>query len=54
MIAQNLNAMNLLWGFDFNPEIDVDGKLVPADTFAYKKVAMLLAVCWCPTLIIFV
>ncbi|KAJ7917388.1 cytochrome P450 [Mycena leptocephala] len=33
----NLNAMNLLWGFDFNPEIDVDGKLVPADTFAYKK-----------------
>ncbi|KAJ7792587.1 cytochrome P450 [Mycena leptocephala] len=33
----NLNAMNLLWGFDFNSDIDVDGKVVPADTFAYKK-----------------
>ncbi|KAJ6535753.1 cytochrome P450 [Mycena capillaripes] len=33
----NLNTMNLLWAFNFNPDIDADGKPVPADLFAYTK-----------------
>ncbi|KAJ7914752.1 cytochrome P450 [Mycena leptocephala] len=33
----NINVMNLVWAFDFNPDIDSDGNLIPADTFAYRK-----------------
>ncbi|KAJ6584421.1 cytochrome P450 [Mycena capillaripes] len=33
----NLNAMNFLWAFNFNPDIDADGNSVPPDTWAYTK-----------------
>ncbi|KAJ7890000.1 cytochrome P450 [Mycena leptocephala] len=33
----NLNAMNLVWAFNFHPDIDADGNPVPANTFAYTK-----------------
>ncbi|KAJ7805424.1 cytochrome P450 [Mycena olivaceomarginata] len=33
----NLNAMNLLWAFDFKPDIDMNGDPIPADIFAYRK-----------------
>jgi hypothetical protein len=39
-LPQNLNAMNLLWAFDFKPDIDTNGNPIPADIFAYRKVGM--------------
>ncbi|KAJ7312237.1 cytochrome P450 [Mycena albidolilacea] len=33
----NLNAMNLLWAFDFKPDIDMNGNTIPVDIFAYRK-----------------
>ncbi|KAJ7825252.1 cytochrome P450 [Mycena leptocephala] len=33
----NINAMNLLWAFNFRPDIDVHGNPVPVDTWAYRK-----------------
>ncbi|KAJ7359864.1 cytochrome P450 [Mycena albidolilacea] len=33
----NLNAMNLLWAFDFKPDIDTNGNPIPVDIFAYRK-----------------
>ncbi|KAJ7444580.1 cytochrome P450 [Mycena galericulata] len=36
--AININVMNLLWAFDFNTDLDVDGKPIKADTSAYLKV----------------
>ncbi|KAJ7767964.1 cytochrome P450 [Mycena maculata] len=33
----NLNAMNLIWAFDFNTDIDADGRPIELDTFAYAK-----------------
>ncbi|KAJ6594846.1 cytochrome P450 [Mycena capillaripes] len=33
----NINAMNLLWAFDFKPALDADGNPVPPDIFAYNK-----------------
>ncbi|KAF7333337.1 putative cytochrome P450 [Mycena venus] len=33
----NINAMNLLWAFDFKPDIDADGKPITVDTAAYVK-----------------
>ncbi|KAJ7359853.1 cytochrome P450 [Mycena albidolilacea] len=35
--GRNLNAMNLLWAFDFKPDIDTNGNPIPVDTFAYTK-----------------
>ncbi|KAF7333382.1 putative cytochrome P450 [Mycena venus] len=32
----NINAMNLLWAFDFKPDIDADGNPIMVDTTAYK------------------
>jgi hypothetical protein len=32
--------MNLLWAFNFRPDIDVHGNPVPVDTWAYRKVVM--------------
>ncbi|KAJ7859331.1 cytochrome P450 [Mycena olivaceomarginata] len=34
---QNLNAMNLLWAFDFKPDIDSNGNTIPVDIFAYRN-----------------
>ncbi|KAJ7844919.1 cytochrome P450 [Mycena olivaceomarginata] len=31
----NLNTMNLLWAFDFKPDIDMDGNPIMVDTAAY-------------------
>ncbi|KAJ7763169.1 cytochrome P450 [Mycena maculata] len=39
-LAQNaikINAMNLLWAFDFNPAVDSNGRPIKVDTFAYSK-----------------
>ncbi|KAJ7359900.1 cytochrome P450, partial [Mycena albidolilacea] len=33
----NLNAMNLLWAFDFKPDIDINGHAIPVDIFACRK-----------------
>jgi hypothetical protein len=34
-----INTMNLLWAFDFGPEIDAEsGKPVPVDIFSYVEV----------------
>ncbi|KAJ7807024.1 cytochrome P450 [Mycena olivaceomarginata] len=33
----NLNAMNLLWAFDFKPDIDSNGNPIPVDIFAYRN-----------------
>jgi len=33
----NINAINLLWAFDFTPDIDAAGNRVPADTWAYNE-----------------
>lgn len=34
-----VNTMNLIWAFDFGPEIDSEtGKPMPVDTFNYAKV----------------
>ncbi|KAF8130948.1 cytochrome P450 [Mycena galopus ATCC 62051] len=35
--AININTMNLIWAFNFKPEIDAEGHPVPVDTFAYKQ-----------------
>ncbi|KAJ7359893.1 cytochrome P450 [Mycena albidolilacea] len=33
----NLNTMNLLWAFDFKPDMDTNGNPIPVDIFAYRK-----------------
>ncbi|KAF7336322.1 putative cytochrome P450 [Mycena venus] len=33
----NINAMNLVWAFNFNPDIGADGNPIPSDTGAYTK-----------------
>ncbi|KAJ6456557.1 cytochrome P450 [Mycena vitilis] len=35
--ALNINAMNLLWAFNFAPETDTAGNPIEVDTFAYHK-----------------
>ncbi|KAJ6480488.1 cytochrome P450 [Mycena vitilis] len=32
----NINVMNFLWAFEFNPGTDVDGNPMPVDTLAYN------------------
>jgi hypothetical protein len=39
-LTQNLNAMNLLWAFDFKPDIDTNGNPIPVDIFAYRNVGI--------------
>ncbi|KAJ7779139.1 cytochrome P450 [Mycena metata] len=33
----NINAMNLVWAFNFSPETDEEGNPIKLDTFAYQK-----------------
>ncbi|KAJ7618065.1 cytochrome P450 [Roridomyces roridus] len=33
----NINAMNLIWAFKFEPALDKDGNVIEPDTFAYSK-----------------
>jgi hypothetical protein len=38
MLLQNINTMNLIWAFNFSPDIDAEGNPIPVNTVAYKKV----------------
>ncbi|KAJ7893767.1 cytochrome P450 [Mycena leptocephala] len=40
----NINTVNLIWAFNFSPEIDAEGNLILVNTFAYKKVSTLVMV----------
>jgi hypothetical protein len=44
MLLQNINTMNLIWAFNFSPDIDAEGNPIPVNTVAYKKVCTLVMV----------